>query len=110
MQARWFGNLHYNITPWNGAPAAIYVCLTPPAFIPIFLSVAGVPIMQGGKEQKDNMLPLCLHSVTDCRGCSSVALTPFHSWPVHEKEASRLVDRCKKLYQSYVMAGGKVQQ
>jgi len=110
VQARWFGNLHCNITPWNGASAAVYVCLAPLAFIPIFLSAAGVPVMQEGKEQKENALPLCLHSVTDCRGRSSVVSTPFHSWPAHEKEASRLVDRCEKLYQSYVTAGGKLPQ
>ncbi|KAN0113442.1 hypothetical protein V8E52_007723 [Russula decolorans] len=108
--ARWFGSLQSNVTPWNGASAAVYVCLAPLAFIPVFLSAAGVPVTQGGKEQKGDALPLCLHSVTDRRGYNSVALTPFHTWPQHEKEASRLVDRCEKLYQSYVTTGGKLQQ
>jgi len=108
--ARWFGSLHSNITPWNGASAAVYVCLAPLAFIPVFLSAAGVPVTQGGKEQKGDALPLCLHSVTDRRGRNSVALTSFYAWPQHEKEASRLVDRCERLYQSYVTTGGKLQQ
>ena len=109
-QARWFGSLHSNITPWNGASAAVYVCLAPLAFIPAFLSSAGVPVTHGEKEQKGDALPLCLHSVTDRRGRNSVALSSFYSWPQHEKEASRLVDRCERLYQSYVTTGGKLKQ
>jgi hypothetical protein len=35
--SRWFGNLHYNISPWNGAAAAVYICLAPLAFIPAFV-------------------------------------------------------------------------
>ncbi|KAI0274345.1 hypothetical protein BGY98DRAFT_920852 [Russula aff. rugulosa BPL654] len=101
---------HSNITPWNGASAAVYVCLAPLAFIPAFWSAAGVPIAQGEKEQNGDALPLCLHSVTDRRGRNSVAVTPFYAWPQHEKEASRLVDRCEKLYQSFVTTGGKLQQ
>lgn len=109
LQARWFGNLNFNISPWNGAAAAVYVCLAQLAFIPVFMSSAGVPVTRG-KEQKDDALPLCLHSVTDRRGRNSVALTPFYAWPEYKEEASRLVDRCERLYQSYVTAGGKLQQ
>jgi len=107
--ARWFGSLHQNISPWNGAAAAAYVCLAPLAFIPVFLSAAEVPSRRG-KGQKEGALPVCLHAVTDRRGRNSVALTPFHAWPEYEEEASRLVDRCERLYQSYVTAGGKLQQ
>ena len=102
--------MHSNITPWNGASAAVYVCLAPLAFIPAFLSAAGVPVAQGGKEQKGDALPVCLHSVTDRRGRNSVAVTPFHAWPQQENEALRLVDRCESLYQSYVTTGGKIPQ
>ena len=102
--------MHSNMTPWNGASAAVYVCLAPLAFIPVFMSASGVPVMQGGKERKDDALPLCLHSVTDRWGRNSVALTPFYAWPQHEKEASRLVDRCERLYQSYVTTEGKLPQ
>ena len=101
--------LHYNISPWNGAAAAVYICLAPLAFIPVLLSAAGVPVMPG-KEQKEGALPVCLHSVTDRRGFNSVALTPFHAWPEYKEEASGLVDQCERLYQSYVTAGGKLQQ
>ena len=101
--------MHHNISPWNGAAAAVYVCLAPLAFIPVLLSAAGVPVTRG-KEQKEGALPACLHSVTDRRGRNSVALTPFQAWPEYEEEASRLVDRCERLYQSYVTAGGKLEQ
>jgi hypothetical protein len=102
--------LHSNITPWNGASAAVYVCLAPLAFIPVFFSAAGIPVPPEGKEQKGDALPLCLHSVTDRRGRNSVALTPFYAWREHEKEASHLVDRCERLYQSYITTGGMIQQ
>ncbi|KAH9955571.1 hypothetical protein BC827DRAFT_1236492 [Russula dissimulans] len=108
--ARWFGSLHHNISPWNGSAAAVYVCLAPLAFIPVFLSAAGTFVTQKGTEQKDGLLPLCLHSVTDRRGCNTVASTPFDVWPTYEKEASLLVDRCERLYQSFVRAGGKLQE
>ena len=102
--------LHYNISPWNGAAAAVYICLAPLAFIPVLLSAAGVPVMPG-KVQKGGALPVCLHSVTDRRGLNSVTSTPFHAWPEYKEEASRLVGRCERLlYQSYVTAGGKLQQ
>ena len=105
-QARWFGSLHHNIAPWNGAAAAVYVCLAPLAFIPIFQSATGAPVMQGD-EEKDGLLPLRLHSITDRSGRNTTAMTPFYEWAEYEKEASRLVDRCERLYQSFVRAGGK---
>jgi len=107
FQARWFGYLQYNISPWNGAAAAVYVCLAPLAFIPVFWSAAGVPVTRG-KEQEEGALPACLHSVTNRRGRNSVALTPFYAWPEYEEEALHIVDRCERLYQSYVTAGGKL--
>jgi 3-keto steroid reductase len=107
MQARWFGSLHHNITAWNGAAAAVYVCLAPLTFIPIFLSAKGTPVTQGD-EEKDGLLPLRLHSITDRIGRNTTATTPFYEWAEYEKDASRLVDRCERLYQSFVTAGGKV--
>ncbi|KAH9991659.1 hypothetical protein BJV74DRAFT_836115 [Russula compacta] len=107
--ARWFGCLHHNISSWNGSAAAVHVCLAPLAFIPILLSASGARIAQG-RERRDGLLPVCLHSVTDRRGCNSVAVTPVHAWPEYEKEASSLVDRCERLYQSFVTVGGKLHQ
>jgi hypothetical protein len=43
-------------------------------------------------------------------GGSGVALEPFYEWPEYEQEAVRLVDRCERLYQSFITAGGKSQQ
>jgi len=40
-------------------------------------------------------------------GRNSVAITPFYEWAEYEKDASRLVDRCERLYQSFTKAGGK---
>ncbi|KAH9991429.1 hypothetical protein BJV77DRAFT_529034 [Russula vinacea] len=51
--ARWLGCLNFNISPWNGAAAAVYVCLAQLAFIPVFLSAAGVPVTRGKEEQND---------------------------------------------------------
>jgi 3-keto steroid reductase len=99
--------LDHNISSWKGAAAAAYVCLAPLAFIPIFLSPTATPVAQEDKEKEDGLLPLCLHSVTDRVGRNTTALTPFDEWPKYEKEASRLVDRCDRLYQSFVTAGGK---
>jgi 3-keto steroid reductase len=110
LQARWLGCLNFNISPWNGAAAAVYVCLAQLAFIPVFLSAAGVPVTRGKEEQNDGALPVCLHAVTDRWGRNSVALTPFYAWPEYKEEGLRLVDRCERLYQSYVTAGGKLQQ
>jgi hypothetical protein len=98
--------LDHNISPWNGAAAAVYVCLAPLAFIPIFLSSFGAPVSKED-EQKDALLPLSLHSITDYMGRNTTAVTPFCAWPEYEKEASGLVDRCERLYQSFVAAGGK---
>ena len=105
-QARLFGSLQHNISAWNGAAATVYVCLAPLAFIPIFLTTAGTPVAQPDK-QKDAALPLRLHSQTDLIGRNTIAVTPFHTWPEYEKEASRLVDRCERLYQTFLTAGGK---
>jgi len=91
-----FGSLQHNISAWNGAAATVYVCLAPLAFIPTFLSTAGTPA-----------LPLRLHSQTDLIGRNTIAATPSRTWPEYEKEASRLVDRCERLYQTFLTAGGK---
>jgi len=107
--ARWFGSLGHNISPWNGSAAVVHVCLAPLAFIPVFFSAAKAPVVQG-KEQSDALLPVCLHSVTDRVGRNTVTLTPFYAWPEYQKEASGLVDRCDRLYQSFVTVGGKLQQ
>ena len=108
-QARLFGSLEHNISAWNGAAATVYVCLAPLAFIPIFLSAAGTAIAQEDR-QKDGAIPLRLHSQTDLMGRNTIAATPFYTWPENEKEASRLVDRCERLYQSFLTAGGKTPQ
>ncbi|KAI0299721.1 hypothetical protein B0F90DRAFT_1630705 [Multifurca ochricompacta] len=86
--ARWFGSLHHNISSWNGAAATVHVCLAPLAFIPIFLSAAGAPVSGDNKAEieKDGLLPVRLHSVTDRMGRSGVALVPFYPWPDYEKE------------------------
>lgn len=99
--ARWFGSIHHNISTWNGAAAAVHVCLAPLAFIPIFLAATGTPAAQG--------YPARLHSVTDRMGHGGVALSPLDAWPEYEKEGEILVDRCERLYQSFLIAGGKPQ-
>jgi 3-keto steroid reductase len=101
--------VHHNISSWNGAAAIVHVCLAPLAFIPIFLSAVGAPAAKD-KGQEEGVLPVCLHSVTDRMGRGDVALAPFYEWPQYEKEAARLVDRCERLYQSFIVAGGKPQQ
>jgi 3-keto steroid reductase len=108
-QARLFGSLEHNISAWNGAAATIYVCLAPLAFIPIFLSAAGTPIAQAD-QRKDGVLPLRMHSQTNLMGRNTIAAVPFYTWPEYEKEASRLVGRCERLYQSFLTAGGKTPQ
>jgi 3-keto steroid reductase len=45
---------------------------------------------------------------TDRMGRNGVALEPFYEWPEYEKEAMRLVDRCERLYQSFITAGGSL--
>ncbi|KAI0253127.1 hypothetical protein BJV78DRAFT_1123519 [Lactifluus subvellereus] len=106
--ARWFGSLHHNISSWNGAAATVHLCLAPLAFIPVLLSAVGAPVAQD-KGQEEGLLPGRLHSITDRMGRNGVALEPFYEWPEHEKEAVRLVDRCERLYQSFITAGGKSQ-
>ncbi|KAI0260540.1 3-keto sterol reductase [Gloeopeniophorella convolvens] len=108
--ARWFGSLHHNVSWWNGAASAVYVCLAPLAFIPVFVSATGTPIAQDSAQTNTaGAVPARLHSITDRRGRSSVALDPFDTWPDYEKEGARLADRCEKLYRSFVVAEGKAQ-
>ncbi|KAI9449638.1 NAD(P)-binding protein [Lactarius psammicola] len=109
--ARLFGSVHHNISTWNGAAAAVHVCLTPLAFIPIFLAATGTPVVQGKEEQvgEEGLFPAQLHSVTDRMGHSSVALSPLYALPEFEKEGEILVDRCERLYQSFLTVGGKPQ-
>jgi len=108
--ARWFGSIHHNISSWNGAAAAVHVCLAPLAFIPLFLAATGTP--QGKAKQQvgePGLFPAQLHSVTDRMGHSGVALKPLHALPEYEKEGEILVDRYERLYQSFRTVGGKPQ-
>ncbi|KAH9059315.1 NAD(P)-binding protein [Lactarius vividus] len=109
--ARWFGSIHHNISTWNGAAAAVHVCLAPLAFIPIFLAATGTPAAKRKEEQvgEQGLFPAQLHSVTDRMGYSSVALSPLYALPKYEKEGEILVDRCERLYQSFLTVGGKPQ-
>ena len=52
-----------------------------------------------------------LHSVTDRMGRNgvAVALSPLHVLPKYEKEGEILVDRCERLYQSFLTVGAKPQ-
>jgi len=75
---------------------AVSVCLAPLAFIPLFLSSFGAPVSKED-EQKDALLPLSLHSITDYMGRNTTAVTPFYAWPEYEKEASRLVDGWREI-------------
>ena len=90
------------------AAAAVHVCLVPLAFIPVFLSAVGAPVAQD--KGHEGLFLGRLHSITDRMGGSGVALEPFYEWPEYEQEAVRLVDRCERLYQSFITAGGKSQQ
>jgi len=58
---------------------------------------------------EQGLVPVQLHSVTDRKGRSSVALTPLYALPEYEKEGEILVDRCERLYQSFLTVGGKPQ-
>ncbi|KAH9024502.1 NAD(P)-binding protein [Lactarius pseudohatsudake] len=106
--ARWFGSIHHNISAWNGAAAAVHVCLAPLAFIPIFLATTGTPAAKRREEQvgEQSLFPAQLHSVTDRMGHSSVALSPLYALPNYEKEGEILVDRCERLYQTFLTVGG----
>ena len=77
-----------------------------PSLHTFFLSSFGAPVSKED-EQKDALLPLSLHSITDYVGRNTTAVTPFYAWAEYEKEASRLVDRWERLYESFVAAGGK---
>jgi hypothetical protein len=82
--------------------------LPSPSYL-FFLSSFGAPVSKED-EQNDSLLPLSLHSITDYMGHNTTAVSPFYAWAEtaeYEKEASRLVDRCERLYQSFVAAGGK---
>jgi hypothetical protein len=72
----------------------------------LFLSSFGAPVSKED-EQKDALLPLSLHSITDYVGRNTTAVTPFYAWAEYEKEASPLVDRWERLYESFAAAGGK---
>ena len=57
--------------------------------------------------EEQGLVPAQLHSVTYRMGQSSVALAPLYALPEYEKEAELLVDRCERLYQSFVTVGGR---
>ncbi|KAI9448559.1 NAD(P)-binding protein [Lactarius indigo] len=109
--ARWLGSIHHNISAWNGAAAAVHVCLAPLAFIPVFLAATGTPAAKRkqGQVGEQELFPAQLHSVTDRMGHSGVALSPLYALPKYEKEGEILVDRCERLYQSFLTVGGKPQ-
>ena len=68
--------------------------------------------MQGEAKKKvgeQDLFPAQLHSVTDRTGHSSVALSPLQALPEYEREGEILVDRCERLYQSFLTVGGKPQ-
>ena len=98
------------MSAWNGAAAAVHVCLAPLAFIPIFLAATGTPQAKAKQQVgEQGLYPAQLHSVTDRMGRSSVALKPLYALPEYEKEGEILVDRCERLYQSFLTVGGKSQ-
>ena len=92
--------MHHNISPWNGASAAVHVCLAPLAFIPILLTASGTPAQQKQKDEGQDLFSARLHSVTDLMGRNgvAVAVSPLHALPEYEKEGEILVDRCEKQY------------
>jgi hypothetical protein len=71
-----------------------------------------VTTAQGKAKQEveeQDLFPARFHSVTDRMGQNSVALSPLHALPEYEKEGEILVDRCERLYQSFLTVGGKHQ-
>ena len=69
--------------------------------------------MQGKAKREvgeQDVFPAQLHSVTDRMGHSGVALSPLYALPEYEKEGEILVDRCERLYQSFLTVGGKAQE
>ena len=52
LEVRWFDSLDHNISPRDGAAAAVYACLAPLAFIPVFCLPLGYSLREGRSIKK----------------------------------------------------------
>ncbi|ETW84523.1 hypothetical protein HETIRDRAFT_312795 [Heterobasidion irregulare TC 32-1] len=102
--ARFVGSPHHTITSWNGASAAVHVALASLAFLPVFFSATIGHSHGNGHTQP---VPARLHSITDRFGTSLVGAQPITAWEEYEDEGVKLVNRCEKLYLSFVAAEGR---
>src|SRR5258707_1257599 len=58
-------------------------------------------------QEHTNEIPARLHSITNRWGESGVGLQPVTQWEDHTSEATKIVERCEKLYQTFMQAEGQ---
>lgn len=118
--ARCLGSAHHNISPWNGAIAAVHATLASLAFLPAFVRVSSTstssltssptPVSDAEAMESlrhpEDIAPAKLHSTSRIWN-NSVEADGVREWKEHSAASVMLADHCETLYQTFLAAEGR---